>query len=269
MAGSFVKEVGFVTDTTAGTTSAITVAAGGVPVGDVIVILGACDNTGTSGAATTIAAADNHAGTTNSYVLQSPQAIADPGAASAGQQGFILVCLVTTALSAGDTITITFGNSTTAKAINAQQFTGLRQYAPASGLVLPSSYVRDDNQSGQVVSLTTTPSRAGQIVVGLVAVEGGTADAFTVDSDTTNGSWVVPTRRGSGTTTAGSTLNSFYKIVTAPGAQSYDGATMLGTSRDHCGAILVLDIPFDAYPVNLRSNQTPARRMVVQRKRAR
>jgi hypothetical protein len=265
MAGSYVKEVGFVTDTTAGSTSAITVAAGGVAVGNTIVILGACDNTGTSGAATTISVADNHAATTNVYTLQTPQAIADPGAASAGQQGFIVVCPVTTALSAGDTITITYGNSTTAKAINAQEFAGLRT---TSAVVLPGSYARDDNETGQVVSLTTVPSRAGQIVVGLVAVEGGTADTFTADSDTTNGSWVTLTRRGSGTTTSGSTLNSFYKIVNAPGSQSYDGATMLGTARDHCGAILVLDIDFPAYPTQMRTNQTPARRMVVQRKRA-
>lgn len=253
----YVKEVGFVTDTSAGTTSAITVASGGVPVGDTIVIYGACDNTGTSGAATTIAVADNstQSGSANTYSLQSPQAIADPGAASAGQQGFLLVCNVTRSLLAGDTITVTYGNSTTAKAINAQQFTGVNQTTP----VLASSYNHQDNQTGQAVSVATgvSPTRNGQVVCALVAVEGGTADAFTQDTDTTDGSWVTLTRRGSGTTTSGSTLNSVFKYIQntgTPSAQTYNGTTMLGTSRDHAAAILILDIP----PTSGTSAQTLA-----------
>lgn len=239
--GVYVKEVGFVTNTTSAGTSAITVATGGVPAGDVIVIYGACDNTGTSGAATTIAVADNssQSGTANTYSLQTSQAIADPGAASAGQQGFFVVCVVTRPLLASDTITITYGNSTAAKAINAQQFSGIRRDVP----VLSGSYATQNNQTGQSVTVAAgaDPTRAGQVVCALVAVEGGTADAFTQDTDTTNGTWVALTRRGSGTTTSGSTLNSVYKIVTAAGAQTYNHATMLGTSRDHCAAILVLD----------------------------
>lgn len=234
-----VKEVGFVTNTTGATTSAITVAAGGVAVGDTIVIYGAADNSGVSGVATTIAAADNHAGTTNVYTLQTPQAIADPIGSAAGSQGFFLVCPVTTALSAGDVITITYGDSTVAKAINAQQFRNVNTTTP----VLAGTYARDDNETGQVVSLAATPTKAGQIVCTLVSVEGGTADAFTQDADTTNGVWVTITRRGSGSTTGGITNNSTYKSVSASGAQSYGTATMLGTARDHCGAILVLDTP--------------------------
>lgn len=268
MAASFVKEVGVVNNASAGTTSAITVAAGGVPVGDVIVILGACDNTGASGAATTISVADNHAGTNNVYTLRTPQAIADPGAASAGQQGFIVHCPVTTALSAGDTITVTHGNSTTAKAIIAEQFTGLRT---DSGLFLPGSYATDDNETGQVVSIATTPSRAGQLVIGLVAIETNASDTFTADSDTTNGSWVTFTSRTGDGGTAGtsSTVRGFYKIVTAPGTQTWDGATMLGTSRDHCGAIVTLDIPSDPRKVWGVGALEPHRAMVVMRRRMR
>jgi hypothetical protein len=238
----YVKEVGFVTNTTGGGTSDITVAAGGVPIGDTIVIYGACDNTGSAGAATTISVADNsdNSGTANTYTLQTPQAIADPGAASAGQQGFFVVCPVTRSLDAGDTITITYGNTTTAKAINAQQFTGAHTTTP----VLSGSYARQDNQTGQAVSVAATPDMNGQVVCALVAVEGGTADSFTQDTDTTDGAWVTLTRRGSGTTTSGSTLNSTYKYVQntgTPSAQTYDHSTMLGTARDHCAAILVLD----------------------------
>ncbi|HVE28333.1 MAG TPA: hypothetical protein VNC22_23155 [Sporichthya sp.] len=239
---SYVKEVGFVTNTTAGTTSAITVAAGGVPAGDTIVIMGSCDNTGTSGAATTISVADNSTqpGTANTYTLQTPQAIADPGAASAGQQGFFVVCTVTRALAAADTITITYGDSTAAKAINAQQFHNVNLTTP----VLASSYNRQDNQTGQSVSVATgvAATKYGQVVLAIVAVEGGTADTFTLDTDTTAGVWTSFTRRGSGTTTSGATLNSAYKIVNAAGSQTFDGATMLGTARDHAAAILILDV---------------------------
>ena len=235
--GEYVKEVGFVTNTTAGTTSAITVATGGVPIGDVIVIIGACDNTGTNGAATTISVADNssQAGTANTYTLQTPQALADPGAASAGQQGFLVVCPVTRALLAADTVTITYGNSTTAKAINAQQFTKVRLGTP----VLSGTYAHQDNQTGTTVSVAATPTFSGQVMIAGTMVEGGTADTFTPDSDTTSGTWVTLTRRGSGTTTSGSTLNSQYKLIRATNAVTYDPT--LGTSRDHCAAVLILD----------------------------
>lgn len=231
---TYVKEVGFVTNTTAGTTSTITVAAGGVPVGDTIVIYGACDNTGSSGVATTISVGDNRSGS-NVYSLQTPQAIADPGAASAGIQGFFVVCPVVVALQAGDIITITYGNSTTAKAINAQQFHG----DASTPTVVSGTYTTQNNQTGTTNTVAATPTGAGQAVCALIAVEGGTADSFTEDSDTTNGNWVTLTRRGSGTTTSGATLNSVYKIVTASGAQTYNPA--LGTARDHCAAILVLE----------------------------
>ncbi len=251
----WVKEVGFVTNTTGATSDTITVASGGVPIGDTIVIFGACDNTSTSptGGATTIAVADNsnNAGTANTYTLQTSQAIADPGAASAGQQGFFVVCPVTRSLDAGDTITITYGNSTGAKAINAQQFTGVNTTTP----VLASSYTTQNNQTGQVVTLSATPDTHHQAVCVLVAVEGGTADAYTEDADTTDGPWVTLTRRGSGTTTGGSTLNSAYKLVNntgTPSAQSYGTATSLGTSRDHCAAILILD----TQPITGTSAQT-------------
>jgi len=268
MAASFVKEVAQTTSTSAGTTVNLTVAAGGVALGDVIVILGAADNSGTSGAATTVSAADNHAGTTNVYTLRTPQGIADPGAASAGAQACILHCPVTTALSAGDVIQVTLGNSTTSKAFVAEQFTGLRT---DSGLFLPGSYATDDNETGQVVSLSTTPARAGQLVIGCVAIEGLAADSFTNDSDTTNGSWVALTARygDTGTATTSMGVRGFYKIVNAPGTQTWGSATMLGTGRDHCGAIVTLDIPSDPRKVIGVGSEIPHRTMVAMRGRGR
>lgn len=234
----YVKEVGANTSTTSNTTLALTVAAGGVPVGDCIVVLGSCDNSGASGVATTISVADNSTqpGAANTYTLQTPQAIADPGAASAGQQGHASVCIVTRALLAGDTITITYGNNTTAKVANAQQFSGVHLSVP----VLPGSYTTEDNQTGQAATVSATTTRLGQMVIAGRCVEGGTADTFNADTDTTRGLWTAFTRRGAGTTTAGATLNSVYKLPNDTGAQTWDGATMLGTARDHCGFILIL-----------------------------
>ena len=461
----WVKEVGHVTDTTPGTTSAITVAAGGVPVDDVIVVAGACDNSGVDGAATTVSVADNHAGTTNVYTLRTPQALANPNAAAAtvartstptlntdmvpaksvtlptraagdlmlafvssdsvttaisrtqttawavlyeessgvttrhacfariatndandaltvaatnaqdavvciividaashgagaggsgvvvssqatgssatanppncdglvganwlavahvsvaftnagdsisaaptnyttgavltksaastssvgfglayrgltgtpqtvdpgtfsntnrawqaktvlvppaptpndGQQGFFVVCPVTTPLDAGDTITVTYGDSTAAKAVAADQWTGINTSTP----VLASSYAHTDSESTQDVTVApgVDPTKHGQVVLTLVAVEGPISDSFTEDADTTDGSWTSLSRYGSGAAATASTLNRAYKIVDhpsgAPSAQAYGTATMLGTSRDHCAACLILDL---------------------------
>lgn len=232
-----VKEVGFVTNTTSATTGVITVGLDGVPVGAVLTIRGSADNAGTNGAIQSITAADNssQSGTANTYTSVGTHAIADPGAANAGIEGFAFVCVVTRPLLAGDTITVTFGTATAAKAIASHEWAGVNTTTP----VLGSSYSTQDNQTGTTNSLAVTPSASGQAVLTAIAVEGGTADGFTEDADTTDGSWVTQARNGSGTTTSGATLNTAYKLVTGTTAQAY-GPT-LGTARDHCGLIFVLD----------------------------
>lgn len=260
---SYVKEVGFVTNTTGGTTSAITVAAGGVPIGDVIVIYASHDNSNTVVAGgiqvTSVADNSNNAGAANVYTVQT-HAIADPGAANAGIEGWFAVCPVTRSIDAADTITITYAISVAAKAISAQQFTNANLAAP----VLSGSPAVQNNQTGQSVSVATgvAATRVGQAVCALVAVEGGTADAFTQDTDTTGGTWVALTRRGSGTTTGGATLNAVYKILTATGTQTYDHATMLGTSRDHCAAIFILDLRIDPMHYGREPSATRVPRIV-------
>lgn len=229
-AATFVKQVGTVTNTTAATTSAITVAAGGVPVGDMVIIVGSHDNSGTNGAVQATTITDTRG---NDWRVIEPHAIADPGAANAGQEGWIAYAAIAVALQAGDTITISYPTSTAAKAIRADQFHNV-------GLLI--GYANQDNQTGQAVSVAVTATLEGQLVIGGVMVEGGTADTFNQDADTTNGSWVNPGRLGSGTTTSGATLNPIYKIVTDFGVQTYDGATMLGTSRDHCAALAVFAV---------------------------
>ena len=104
-----------------------------------------------------------------------------------------------------------------------------------------------------------------------MAIEGLAADSFTNDSDTTNGSWVALTARygdtGIATTSMG--VRGFYKIVNAPGTQTWGSATMLGTGRDHCGAIVTLDIPSDPRKVIGVGSEIPHRTMVAMRGRGR
>lgn len=250
----FVKQVGTVTNTTSGTTSAITVAAGGVPVGNSVVILASHDNSNTAvaGAIQVTSVADTRGNTWNTTT----HAIADPGAANAGQEGWIAWANIVVALQAADTITITYAITVPAKAIRADEFKYM------GGLVAQAT---QDNQTGQSVSVDITPTGIGQLVIGGVATESGTADAFTQDADTTNGAWVNPGRLGSGTTTGGATLNPIYKIVTAPGAQNYGGATMLGTSRDHAAMLAV----FACLPYDTRGDAGPARHDLRNRRRRR
>lgn len=233
----YIKQIGTVANTTGATTAAITVAAPGVVAGDTIVISGSSDNSGTNGAVQTISVADNsaQAGTANTYTVQTPHGIADPGAANAGQEGWLAVCVVTRPLATGDTITTTFANSTAAKAIRADQYSGVLTSTP----VLAGTYTHTDNQTTTSTSVAASPNAPGQAFIGAVCVEGGTADSFTQDSDTTNGTWVNPGRIGAGTTTSGATLNPIYKIVTASGAQTYNPT--LGTARDSTSVALVLD----------------------------
>lgn len=233
MAITYVKEVGFVVNNSAGISSAMTVAAGGVPLGDSVVIIGACDNTGASGAATTITVTDTRS---NTWTLETPQALQDTSSASSGIQAFLVTSIISTALQAGDTITVTYGNSTTAKSINAQQFTGTNK----STVVLSGSYLNNNVNSDVEMDLgPLTTTAISQVVVVGIGCETPTTDTFNGDTDTTNGSWVPLTRRGAGSGTAAITLNSAYKITTATGAQNYHGDFHVA---DAAGVAAILDV---------------------------
>jgi hypothetical protein len=237
----YIKQVGTVTNTTGATTSVITVAAGGVSVGDTVIVLSSADNSGTNGAIQASTISDTRGNTWN-YCTHG---IADPGLANAGNEGFIAWARINVALQASDSITISWPTSTAAKAVRADAFRNV-------GMRL--GQITQDNQTGTSSSVALEATGVGQLIVGAVCVEGGTADTFTQDADTTNGAWVNPGRLGSGTTTSGATLNPIYKIVTAAGVQTYNPT--MGTSRDHC-AVLAL---FECLPYDSRKDAGPARR---------
>src|SRR5262245_14593576 len=104
------REIGFFTDAASGAATITSATGINNTSGQLLVVMGAADNTGASGIATTVTVTDNASGSgsANVWTTLSPQAIADPGAASAGQQGFIAYCRVTKSFNGGDVITITF-----------------------------------------------------------------------------------------------------------------------------------------------------------------
>lgn len=217
----FIGEIGGNTSNTSGTTLAITTTRD-VEVGDFILIGVAADNSGTSGAARTVTCADNSAqpGTANSYSSTQINRTA-ASAANDGSTGTILRSNVTRKVPAGSTITITFSGAVVAKAASAACFRNA--FGPNISSVTATGATTS-------TSVAPIPTAAGQLVFCVTAVEGGTADTFTEDADTLNGSWVSLTRRGAGTTTSGQTVNCAFKIVNASGTQTYNPT--LGTARD-------------------------------------
>ena len=234
---TWVKEVGFVTNNTTGLTSVVAVAAGGVPVGDICIATVSADNTGASGAAQTLAVTDPRG---NTWTVEAAS-LNNGGSANTGIVGWIAWSRITTALVAADNITFTWGTTTVAKAINVQQFHGL--LAAGTPVVTQAA----TSQSATTPLVAATPTLAGQLIVALTAVEGGTADSYTEDNDTVDGTWVTITRRGSGTTTAGATLNAAYKISSGVTAQTYNPT--LGTARRSASKIAVFAAALSIVPL--------------------
>jgi hypothetical protein len=75
-----------------------------------------------------------------------------------------------------------------------------------------------------------------------LGVEGSSSDTFTGDSDTTNGSWVLLTATGAGSTTSGAAIRGQYKLVTATGTQNW-GPTFTARDRAAIGLVFAVGIP--------------------------
>lgn len=199
MSIAFVKNIG-TGNAVSSTTAVITVPAGGVAVGDLIVVRVAVTYTSITGIADTKG---------NTYATF----------ASANTQG-TWVCIVKVPLVSGDTITVTFGTSGS-RVVAADQFSGLA--APATKDVASATATG----TSTTPSISITPARAEVLMFAHLEVEGGTADTFTQDSDNSGGdTWHTLTRAQSGTSR---TTNAAYKITTSAVAQTYNPT--LGTSR--------------------------------------
>ena len=204
---TFVQTIGTATAQTSGTTLSITVPVGGVPIGHTLIVRTLSDfmNNGP-----TITDSRSNAYTRDRSAADAASTI----------RLSIYSCAITTALLAGDTITITFATTSTTRVAVAGEF---------SAVLNP---VIVDAQNGKVgtstlPSVSATTLHASDLLIGAVGVAGDSSDSYT--NDTAN-IWTSLTQVGTtgGTASANRTINSAYRSI--PSTGTYTFAPTLGTS---------------------------------------
>lgn len=223
------------TDRGAGTnnTSALTFTfspASNFTAGAMAVLCVACDNNDSSGAAHSTFTVTDTLG--NTWTRRSSP-IYDPGAAAAGVEGAIFTTPMNGGtLTTGTVITVTFDAANTAECWTLMEVVG--------SVGTPTFKAQGVGTGSATASPTvTTSSRpSGQMVIGAIFNEHGTAQTPTGDSDTTNGSWSTMQTAEIGTTAAGITIISQRKVVTATGTQTYNPT--LGVSSDVIAAWIAI-----------------------------
>lgn len=196
---------------------------GTLAAGSLAVLVVAADNAAASGVAfTTFAVSDDKA----NIWTRGPVPLYDPGAASEGVEGAQFTTnMAGGALTSASVITVTFDTATTAKAWV------MWEVVPAAGKAV--SYITHGWNTG---AATTTPTvttgsiTSGDVMIGALYNEYGTAQTITQDGDSTNGAWSSQQTAEVGTTTAGMSVSSQYKITTGTATQTYNPT--LGTSSD-------------------------------------
>lgn len=195
--------------------------------GSLAVLAVAYDNAGAQGADPYVSISDNSG---NAWISRL-NALNDPGAANAGSALRVFTSPVGT-LTTATTITITFGSNTTNKTWTLTEFVSDTD----GGFV-------DFNNWNSVTGSNTTPSipitvsiETGDAILGAFGSEG--IATITPDSDTLNGTWSTQQNTSVGTGTGGTEVASQYKIVTAPGSQTYN--LTLSATGDYCIGYILL-----------------------------
>lgn len=217
-------ERGTVANTTGGTTSTLTlVNPTFIQQNNYLVVVVAVDNAGAAGIAPTLAVTDSRS---NTWTVLTPVTKSAGNASNDGTTLYVAYMKRgATAFQAADTLTLTWGTSVTAKAAVCVELGNVHPTNPIA--VAPVT----------ATGASTTPSipinttGKGQLLLGAVAVESGTADTYTEDADTADGVWKTMTRTGAGVTTAGQTIASAYKVASANVNQAQQWDPVLGTSR--------------------------------------
>lgn len=216
MAIAFDKHVGTGSINMA-TTGTITTPAGGVAVGNLVVVR---------------VVADNAAGSVNS-VTDARGNTYTPISASVNQGAHTVArnfaSILGTALQSGDLITVTI-NAKGAGAIAADAWSGVSSATPVASN-------KGQGSSTTPSSGNATPTAVNQLVVGIVAY--GNSIESTNDSDTTDGSWNQLTFTGF--SNRGS--DAAYKISSGTTAQNYDNTI---TSANWISEIAIFAEPADA-----------------------
>jgi len=213
---AFVKNVGTAGNTTTGTTIAVTVPAAGVAANNTIIVTFTMDP-----AAGTVSVADTrgNAYTSNADITN--------GSGTSGVRTVILSARVTTALTSGNTITVTFP-SVAAKAVSVNEFSGI-----AAGNVLDRTSTATGTSTAPTSNATAATQQADELLIGAIGAETSTTETFTVGA-----SYTALTRIASGTNgniANHVTINPEFRIVAATGAYTATGT--LGASRLWADAI--------------------------------
>lgn len=214
MAVAFVKNVA-TNSSTSTTTNVLTVPAGGVAAGNVLILRGCGDHT-------TASVVDTGG---NTYTL-----LEDLNGTFA--PSIIWVANMTTALVSTNTITITW-DSKSSRGASADEFSGLGFTEDGTSATASAT--------SATPSASMTPANVG-LVVSNMLIKSGNPDGFTEDSDTVNGSWVSFTAV---TNNSVDIMRGAYKILTASGAQTYNPTPAI--SRDWGLAVAAVNPPVAAY----------------------
>jgi hypothetical protein len=186
--------------------------------GDVLVLSAVADNRGGSTESLETGSVTDSGGNTWTRVIYS----GSTEAALTASDAAVYVCTVTAPLSAG-TVTLTCNALTAAKAFVVDRWTGLT--ATVRGTAVGAG------GTSTSPSVTHAGPNDGDVVYGVVGVEGPTVDTTTADADSSSGSWSAQVKHG---TNAGTDVSNIYvarqyKVVTATASQTYNPTI---TSRD-------------------------------------
>lgn len=205
----FIQNIGTASSKTSGNTLTFTVPFGGIPVGHTLIARLLHDYT--AGGPTM---SDTRG---NTYTR-------DRTAANSGttMRMSIFSCTVSTALQAGDTITISLSTSVVARVAVIDEFVGVAG---------PISIDAQNGLGGSSTapSLPNTTTNADDLLVAMVGVEGPIDDSYT---DDTIHQWSGLTRAGTtgGTSTTNKTMNGAFRSIGATGTYTY--APTLGASAN-------------------------------------
>lgn len=182
----------------------------------------AFDNAGSAGSAI-IAPASATDSIGNVWTLQL-DVLFDNGAASAGMEvAFYTATISSFPTTASLTITWTAGSPVARYA--------LHEVTSTLGGVKLVTAVGGSGATTGTPTVTTSSITNGDMVIGVVGLEG--TDTFAGDADTTNGSWSTHQHSGAGSGTSAVSITSQRKVVTATATQTYNptntsGDTMIG-----------------------------------------
>lgn len=215
-----------------GTSLAVPVPAD-IPIGSLIVLVGAADNTGSLGSTPTITAADNSSQSSSGPINVYTTSLASSNTTAAGQGvvGHLCYCRTTRKILSGNSINITYSLAIVAKAMVGWWFAGAT--SSLRGVVT----TQKGGTTSPLCGSGTAPT-LGDLVVGYSAHEDAAA-AGTVDGDTTNGAWSASLSNGTTGSTADTDVwvDGQWKVVNADGSQNY--GIVLGAATDWTASMAI------------------------------